>query len=149
MYQAPTHTSAETPPIIERHVRFEEPGPLEMEIDEYFTVIRVTPGGQAARMGVKIGYKMVAFNGKPNGSRSLSECMNTVRVTPRPWIFVFEAPGSEVHKLVGNKHYLTDRCLVLNVYIVLFPLYLTPNLCVRACVLSKAPQLYEIKRSMQ
>ena len=103
MMNDPTVEIAYIQPATIIHVKFEEPGPLEMEIDEYFTVIRVTPGGQAARMGVKIGYKMVAFNGQPNGSNSLSACMNAVRMTPRPWIFTFEAPGSVVQKSVGNK----------------------------------------------
>lgn len=63
-----------------------------MEIDEWFNVIRVAPGGQADQMGVRPGFKMVAFNGTPTGSDSLSICMSRVRVTPRPWTFTFRVP---------------------------------------------------------
>ena len=74
------------------HVNFVQPGPLEMEIDEWFKVIRVVPGGQADQMGVRTGYKMIAFNGTPTASATLSTCMNNVRVTPRPWTFTFQVP---------------------------------------------------------
>jgi len=84
--------SAQPAPPFTVHVNFLQPGPLEMEIDEWFTVIRVHPGGQADQNGVRVGYKMVAFNGNPTGSDSLSSCMNKVRVTPRPWTFTFQVP---------------------------------------------------------
>ena len=61
-----------------------------MEINEWFDVIGIAPGGQADQMGVRPGYKVVGFNGTPTGSDSLSICMNRVRVTPRPWTFTFK-----------------------------------------------------------
>jgi hypothetical protein len=90
--QAPAPLPAQSAPPFTVNVNFVENGPLEMEIDEWFTVIRVQPGGRADQNGVRVGYKMVAFNGIPTGSDSLGTCMNKVRVTPRPWIFTFQVP---------------------------------------------------------
>jgi hypothetical protein len=103
--QNSTHTGISEDGSQYRVVSFERRGPLHMEIDDRFQVIRVEPGGQADLMGVRMGFKMVAFNGVSTLNTTLNICMNNVRLTPRPWAFTFLVPAGDYRHPYGTISY--------------------------------------------
>ena len=62
-------------------------------------------------MGVRMGFKMVAFNGVSTLNTSLNICMNNVRVTPRPWAFTFLVPAGDYRHPYGKISYTGAQAL--------------------------------------
>eukprot|EP01052_Picozoa_sp_SAG31_P019774 SAG31_NODE_1458_length_8257_cov_10.274209_2_plen_670_part_00 len=74
----------------EMEFRFSEHGPLTMELDAQMCVCKISAGGMAAKAGIKIGMKLVRFQGIRLAGFTFEKCMNMIRSTPRPWTLAFK-----------------------------------------------------------
>ena len=82
------------PKIRNWSVSFSERGPLEMDLSAQLRVIRVKRSGVAYTKGIRIGMRLLKFQGKSVAFIGYEEMMATIRMTKRPWRMVFAAADS-------------------------------------------------------
>ena len=63
---------------------------LGMMLSPQLLVAEIMEGGLAHRAGVRLGMRLMTFQGRELGDLGFEEAMKIVQTTPRPWLMVFD-----------------------------------------------------------
>ena len=80
-----------------RQVQFSNQGPLGFAFDAQLQVVEVDHGSAGELAGVRVGWVLFMFNGRPMTNFSREDIVALMTATPRPWFLTFQMTDAEEH----------------------------------------------------